>query len=367
MSDQQPKPFVPFDGGHKPADARDPYLMAQADHGEATGDHAGEMAPEALHGVEGDALTGSGHAASEHADGAGHHEAIDKYMMPHEVPHALMLVEATMKGEAFGIHDGHRPHPTWLANPFYSIFYAIIIIWLVRKAFRRPSVEKPRRFQVAVESLMGGLQNFFLGIMGPGGLRYIPFLGTMWIFILFNNVAVLVPGMKSPSSSFSTTIAFALITMVYARFHNIREGGIGGYFFHLAGSPRDVVGWAISPLMMLLELLGEVIKPLSLALRLFGNIFGEDKLLASMLGLGMMIVAAALHDPTPFIGVPLHLPFFFLVCLLSTIQATVFTLLASIYLMLMMPHEHEHEEHGEHGHLPAPSAGSLDAPGGAAV
>jgi len=50
------------------------------------------------------------------------------------------------------------------------------------------------------------------------------------------------------------------------------------------------------------------------------------------------------------VGIPLHLPFFFLVLLLSTIQAMVFSLLAAIYIALLLPHDHEEEHEREHGH-----------------
>ena len=65
--------------------------------------------------------------------------------------------------------------------------------------------------------------------------------------------------------------------------------------------------------------------------------------------MGMLLVATIFRVEAPPIGVPLHLPFYFLVLLLSTIQATVFSLLTAIYIMQLQPHEH-HEEHGEaHG------------------
>jgi F-type H+-transporting ATPase subunit a len=72
-------------------------------------------------------------------------------------------------------------------------------------------------------------------------------------------------------------------------------------------------------------------------LRLFGNITGEDTLIAVFVMLGISILA---FSP---VGVPLQIPFYFLGLLLSTIQALVFTLLSTIYILLMLPHEeHEH-------------------------
>jgi F-type H+-transporting ATPase subunit a len=95
--------------------------------------------------------------------------------------------------------------------------------------------------------------------------------------------------------------------------------------------------------------MGELAKPISLACRLFGNIFGEDMLLVAFCSLGITILAAT-HLP---IGIPLHLPFIFLALLTSTLQALVFTVLSTIYFLLMLPHDdhaHEHEAEAQHAH-----------------
>jgi F-type H+-transporting ATPase subunit a len=88
--------------------------------------------------------------------------------------------------------------------------------------------------------------------------------------------------------------------------------------------------------------LGELAKPISLSCRLFGNIFGEDMLLVAFMGLGVSMLAFT-HLP---IGVPLHWPLFIGLALLSsTLQALIFSVLSSIYFLLMLPHEHEEEAH----------------------
>lgn len=287
-----------------------------------------------------------------HAEAAGHPEAPATYLMPQEPPNIATFIQAIVD-PTYVVHHGKRPHPAqtipigqfqFPINPLFSIFYAFVIVLVVRRALKRASIHHPGRLQMFVETIMGGLHNFFLNAVGHDSRPYIPYLGTLFLFIWINNVASLVPGMKSPTSSIKTTAALAIVTFIYARYHDIRVSGFKGYLYHLLGSPKDAMTWAMSPLFLLLEGIGEIIKPLSLALRLFGNIFGEDKLLATFLGLGMLIVSVAMKTPTPIIGVPLHLPFYFLVLLLSTIQAVVFSLLAGIYLILMMPHT-EHEQH----------------------
>jgi len=76
----------------------------------------------------------------------------------------------------------------------------------------------------------------------------------------------------------------------------------------------------------------------SLSLRLFGNILGEDVLIGIFAGLGVAVVAF-LKLP---VGLPLHLPFILLALLMSTVQALVFTLLSTVYIMQVLPHEGGH-------------------------
>ena len=150
------------------------------------------------------------------------------------------------------------------------------------------------------------------------------------------NLLGLVPGMKSPTSSLNTTLALGLTVFLYVQYTGIRNLGIVGYFDHLAGEPRAVVGFVLIPLMFPLHLLGEVVKPISLSLRLFGNILGEDSLIGALAALGV-VALSFLHFP--YVGIPFQLPFVILAVLFSTIQALVFALLSTIYLFLMLPHE----------------------------
>ncbi len=148
----------------------------------------------------------------------------------------------------------------------------------------------------------------------------------------------LIPLFKAPTSLFETTLSLALVVFLYVQITGFRKLGFGGYFYHLVGSPTDVMGWALVPLMLPLHIIGELAKPVSLSLRLFGNIMGEDVLIAVFTGLGVLTLAA-IGSP---IGIPLEFPFIFLGLLLSTIQALVFTLLSTIYFSQMLPHEEEH-------------------------
>ena len=228
-------------------------------------------------------------------------------------------------------------------NPFFSAIVIFILVVIARRATRKMT-QVPGPLQNAVEMVVEALDDFVVGLIGPDGRRFTPFIGTLFCYILAMNLIGIVPGMKSPTSGVETTIALAAIVFFYVQYTGIRSLGPLGYLDHLAGSPRPngVGGYLIAliavPFNLVLHTLGEFTKPMSLAIRLFGNIFGEDVLIGQMLVLGLAALSF-MHSP---IGIPLQLPFYLLALLTSVIQAVVFSLLSTIYIFLMLPHHDEH-------------------------
>ncbi len=244
-------------------------------------------------------------------------------------------------------------------DPLYSLFVALLLAIFFIVLSRQLSARKPGRRQMAAEMILGGLYSLFQAIIGPSARRYTPFLGTLFIFILCNNLAGMIPLGHAATSNFSTTtFALGMLTFLYVQGIALKENGLPGYLHHLAGSPKTAMDWGFSLLLFPLHLLGELVKPLSLGLRLFGNIFGEDTLVDTMVILGYLsmkgLVGLGVGDDSAVFGflpgIPLQLPFYFLGLLSSTIQALVFTLLATVYIALWLPHDdHGHGEEA-HGH-----------------
>jgi F-type H+-transporting ATPase subunit a len=230
----------------------------------------------------------------------------------------------------------------------FSLLIALLLSLVAFAASRNPQMI-PGPLQNAVEWLVEKLYNFVVEILGPKhGPRYVPFLGTLFIYILAMNLFGLIPFMDSPTSSLNVTVALALVVFVFSQFIGFRELGVIGYFDHLMGNPRTVIGWLLVPLMLPIHVMGELAKPISLSCRLFGNIFGEDMLLVAFATLGVTTLSFA-HLP---FGIPWQLPFLFLALLTSTLQALVFTVLSTIYFLLMLPHD-DHAHEGEAQHVPA--------------
>lgn len=308
----------------------------------ATGEAAPAEGAAAEHALEG--------AAAEHGEAAaGGHEKAEG---PQVFENVLGLIVKTAEHAA---EERGQPVPEWVhfLHQFeiviYSLFVAVLIsIIAISVANNWQSVPGP--LQALVETWVEHAWNFFCGILGPKyGPRFVPFLGTLFVYIYVMNVIGLVPFMHSPTSNLNITVAMALTVFVYVQFTAFKELGLLGWLDHMAGSPRDVVGWALVPLMMPVHLIGEIAKPISLSCRLFGNIFGEDMLLVGFATLGVSALSA-LHLP---FGLPLQVPFMFLAALItSPVQALVFTMLSTIYFLLMLPHDHDHghEGHGEEAH-----------------
>ncbi len=317
------------------------YALAQ--HDDAHDAHGEEAHSEAEH-VDAEHAEAGEHGEAAHGDAE--HAAAGGHDDHSSIPHLTNII-----GYATMIMVDDDGHPTAAANflrdytdPIFSLFVVAMLAIFFARVHANLDPRNPTRLQVAVEMILGGLYNIFENVIGTTARRYTPYLGTLFLFILVNNLVGLVPLSHSSTSSFAhTTFALGLCTFFYVQGVALKENGILGYLHHMAGSPKTGLDWGFSILLFPLHLIGELIKPISLSLRLFGNIFGEDTLIATMTILGTMLVYSILgQDWLP--GIPFQLPFYFLGMLTCTIQALVFTLLSTVYIALMLPHDEHHAE-----------------------
>ncbi len=219
-------------------------------------------------------------------------------------------------------------------NVLFSGLAALLIVFVGIRAAAKKSVI-PAGIENFCEVFAEGIEAFVTGILGERGRPYVPFLGTVFVYILLMNWSGLIPLMKSSTASWSTTLALALIVMVYVQSIGIREQGLSHYLKHLAGNPSNLFGLILIPLMLVINLTIEFVAiPLSLSLRLFANISSEDKLLFKFAELNVL-----------FKGLPFFFQLFanILAIAFSVVQAFVFMLLSTVYISLVLPHE-------EHGH-----------------
>ncbi len=292
----------------------------------------------------GDDIHGGEHGEEHHAE---HGEHV-------ELPHTLMLLRALgiipkydhAKVEAGGSYlTSGAGIGAWVhvfENTFFALLASLVISLVSITVYNKREV-LPGRLQALVELIVENVDNMMTTIMGPIGRNYTPFVGTIFVYLLCMNYSGLIPLGKASTSTFLNNFSVALIVFLFVQYTGIRKNGIGGYLHHLCGSPKDITGWLLAPLMLFLELFGELIKPVSLSLRLFGNIFGEDMLLVIFALLGVVLVSVlGIPGLDGNVGIPLHLPFLMLSMLLGFIQAMVFSLLAAVYISMMLPHDDHH-------------------------
>lgn len=221
-------------------------------------------------------------------------------------------------------------------NLVFSVLIAVLIS-LVAFLGARKKAMIPSGLQNFLEFGIEKFDVLITEVLGHKGRVYVPFLGTLFIYILTMNLFGLAPLMKSPSSNLNITIALAICVFVLVQYLNIKNMGITGFIFHLAGSPKTMVEWILAPFLLVLELISQLARPVTLSLRLFGNVLGEDILVGTfaLLGVTLIINYSSL-------GLPLQIPFMFLALLTSTMQALVFTLLSTVYILLSSPNKEHH-------------------------
>jgi len=214
-------------------------------------------------------------------------------------------------------------------NVIFSLIIVSIISLIVYLASRNQKMI-PGRLQAAVELVVGGLDDFVCGILGKDGRKYTPFIGTLFVYIIFMNLFGIIPFMKSPTASWSTTLGLALCVFVYVQYTAFKELGFLGYLDHMMGRPRGILAFSVFvPVMMfILHIVSELVRPISLSLRLRSNIWGDDMLLTVLAGFGLG-------------GVPLLVFSTLLAILAAVVQAVVFSLLTTIYFALVLTHEEE--------------------------
>ena len=231
-----------------------------------------------------------------------------------------------------------------------------IIAVLIGTAFAlvvraRLSVEKPAALQQVAELLLTnplefGIRDLLVENTGPEGIRYVPFVGAISVFVLISNLMVVFPAFSSPTGVPTVPLGCAVLTFLYFNWHGARHHGIGGYLKTFAGNPHGLGGWLLAILLFPVEIISTTARLLSLTVRLWANMFASDLIYVIFLGL-LGGGAAFGWNKSPVLGVilgifPALIPIIFigLHIFVSVIQAYVFTVLPSVYLGLATSDEH---------------------------
>lgn len=186
---------------------------------------------------------------------------------------------------------------------------------------RNLSIESPPRFQSALEGIVMALRQAIEEAAPGHGARLLPFIGTLWLFIVLANLIGLVPGFSSPTGDLSLTMALSLLVFVSVHWFGIRIDGLRSYLKHYLDP---------NPILLPFHLLGEISRTLALAIRLFGNMMSLE--MAALL----VLMVAGFLAPVPLLM--LHI-------IEALVQAYIFGMLALVYIAgALQSHELQHKE-----------------------
>ena len=182
------------------------------------------------------------------------------------------------------------------------------------------SVEKPNPAQQIAEMVHEGVGDLADQIIGHGYERFQAFVTCVFLFILFNNLLGLIPGVSTPTALPEVPLGVAVLTFLYYNVNGLRANGLVGYTKQFMGPL-----WWLAPLMFPIEVISHLARMMSLTIRLYANMFASD--LLTLVWFSLIPLAV----PSIFLG--LHF-------VVSIIQAFVFMLLSMIYLSMAVSHEH---------------------------
>ncbi|MGH1478600.1 MAG: F0F1 ATP synthase subunit A [Geminicoccales bacterium] len=200
----------------------------------------------------------------------------------------------------------------WLhlnATLVYSWIVMAILVIGARLITRRLSDrEDLSRWQSMLEVLVVGLRDQIRDVSHQEPGPYLPFIGTLFLFIATSNFLAVVPGFQPPTGSLSTTTALALAVLVAVPLFGIADQGLFGYL-------RKYI--QPTAFMLPFNIIGELSRTLALAVRLYGNVMSGT------------VIVAILISITPFFF-PIVMQVLGL--LTGLIQAYIFAVLAMVYI-----------------------------------
>ena len=317
------------------------------DHGDddhaAQDDHAGDDDH-----VEDDHGAAAGHGADGDGHGGGHDEWGTEVMMHHIVDSDYI--------EFFG-WTWHLPE--W--EPFYvgplevdmsptkhtvflwfATLLTILTVWLAARRFSREEGvdEAPRGFLNFFETFYEYLRDeVALANIGHGGERFVPYVVTLFFFILYSNLLGLVPFGATATSNIMVTGALAIISLVIVEAAGYASLGPKGYLGTIFYVPKGLPAWMV-PIMLVImtpvEIIGKLAKPFALAVRLFANMTAGHFVILALLGLILTYGGLTAIGAVSIVGaLALGLFVMFLEIFVAFLQAYIFTILTAVFIGLI--------------------------------
>jgi len=217
---------------------------------------------------------------------------------------------------------------------FINAALLIIILTATARAYKRNAGKAPKGIQSFIEPIVLFVKDEIVKPnIGPKYQKYLPYLLTLFFFILFGNILGLLPGSGNLTGNIAVTLVLAILTFLITNF-----SGNKAYWKHILWTPG--VPLPLRLIILPVEIIGIFTKPFSLTIRLFAAITAGHIVLLSLVGLTFVF-----HSYIVGIGSSIFVLFISLIELLvAGIQAYVFTLFSSLYIGMAIE-DHGHDEH----------------------
>jgi len=270
--------------------------------------------------------------------------------MEEQILGVTRLVNALLGKPAAALLAALHIHPASQAYPIPDHVAMELVVFLIAIAFftwlkGRLSVDNPGATQQCMESLltnsMGvGARDLLEDMAGHGSMKYLPMVGSIGMFVLMSNLISLVPGFSSPTAEKTVPLGCAIIVFLYYNWAGILHHGPVKYSKQFMGPLL-----AMSPMMVIVEVLSHLARMLSLTVRLWVNMLVSELLYMTFLGLtltlflfvgklnGLGYILAPIPLLAPCVFILLHI-------FVAFVQAFVFTLLPIVYVGGAISEEH---------------------------
>jgi len=253
--------------------------------------------------------------------------------------------EVTLPSGWFTFHVGSMEFdlsPTKLVVMLWivAVLAIVVLVGAARSHARRHRHGlPPRGLAGAVEAMILYMRNeVILPNVGHHGDGFVPYLLTLFFFILFANLLGLVPYMSTATGNISVTATLALMTFVVIEVAGMRALG-KGYINTIIFWPKDMPLMMRVPMSIILspvELIGKLTKPFALAIRLFANMTAGHIVVLALIGLIFTFGSYAVA-PAP---VAMAVAIMLLELMVAVLQAFIFTLLSSVFIGLVRESHH---------------------------
>jgi F-type H+-transporting ATPase subunit a len=261
-----------------------------------------------------------------------HGESYQGYEIASEGKYAGRLVKTNEAGEA-----EYLPLDLSITKAVAGMLVAVtILLWIflsLARSYKKSGISAPKGMQSLLEPVILFVRDdVIIPNIGPKYEKYLPYLLTVFFFILINNLLGLIPIFPfgaNVTGNIAVTMVLAVGTFLVTQF-----SGTKTYWKHIVATP-GVPFWLI-PIMFLVELIGIFSKPFALMIRLFANITAGHIVVLSLVGLIFIFQSLFISPVSIFFVLFMDV----LELFVAFLQAYVFTLLSSLFIGLALQEEH---------------------------